>query len=167
MDYRVLGVLHAIILEWVPFPFSQGSSQPRDQIQVSCIAGRFFTSWATREAQEYWSGYPIPSPADLPDPGIELGSPALQVDSLPTEVWGKPAWYTQYLWNIWMDNKRSLNNYQSSFSSCGFWGHMPEGIVLSESELSQDGSKDLPRGLEGLPGEVGVGCGLLWGQAHW
>ena len=34
----------------------QGSSQPRDQTQVSCIAGRFFTSWATRETQEHWSG---------------------------------------------------------------------------------------------------------------
>ena len=34
----------------------QGSSQTRDQTQVSCIAGGFFTSWATREAQEYWSG---------------------------------------------------------------------------------------------------------------
>ena len=44
------------ILEWVAYPFSRGSSQPRDQTQVSCIAGRFFTSWATREAQEYWSG---------------------------------------------------------------------------------------------------------------
>ena len=39
---------------------------------------------------EYWSGYSFPSPADLPKPGIELGSPALQVDSLPTELWGKP-----------------------------------------------------------------------------
>ena len=39
-----------------------------------------------KEAQEYWSGWPIPSPADLPDPGIELGSPALQADSLPTEL---------------------------------------------------------------------------------
>ena len=38
------------------------------------------------EAQEYWSGYPIPSPEDLPGPGNELGSPALQVDSLPTEL---------------------------------------------------------------------------------
>ena len=38
------------ILEWVAFPFSWGSSQPRDQTQVSCIAGRLFTSWATREA---------------------------------------------------------------------------------------------------------------------
>ena len=36
--------------------FSGGSSQPRDQTQVSLIAGRFFTSWATWEAQEYWSG---------------------------------------------------------------------------------------------------------------
>ena len=34
----------------------QGSSQPRDQTQVSHIPGRFFTSWATQEAQEYWSG---------------------------------------------------------------------------------------------------------------
>ena len=67
----------------VAFPFSRGSSQPRDRTQVSFIAGRFFTSWATREAQEYWSGYPIPSSVDLPDPGIEPGSPALQVDSLP------------------------------------------------------------------------------------
>ena len=41
---------------------------------VSHIVGRFFTSWATREAQEYWSGQPIPSPVDLPDPGIEPGS---------------------------------------------------------------------------------------------
>ena len=40
----------------VAVPFSRGSSQPRNQIQVSHIAGRFFTSWATREAQEYWSG---------------------------------------------------------------------------------------------------------------
>ena len=37
-------------------PSSRGSSQPRDWTQVSHIAGGFFTSWATREAQEYWSG---------------------------------------------------------------------------------------------------------------
>ena len=35
--------------------------------------------------QEYWSGLPYPSPGDLPDPGIEPGSPALQADSLPSE----------------------------------------------------------------------------------
>ena len=44
MDYIVHGILQARILEWVTFPFSRGSSQPRDQTQVSYIAGRFFTS---------------------------------------------------------------------------------------------------------------------------
>ena len=56
MDYTVYGILQARILEWVAFTFSRGSSQPRDQTQVSHVAGRFFTSWARREAQEYWSG---------------------------------------------------------------------------------------------------------------
>ena len=37
-------------LEWVAYPFSSGSSWPRNRTEVSCIAGRFFTSWATREA---------------------------------------------------------------------------------------------------------------------
>ena len=36
--------------------------------------------------QEHWGGLPIPSPADLPDPGIEPGSPALQADSIPIEI---------------------------------------------------------------------------------
>ena len=40
--------------------------------------------------QEYWGGLPFPSPGDLPDPGIKPGSPALQTDSLPTELCGKP-----------------------------------------------------------------------------
>ena len=42
-------ILQARILEWVAFPFSRGSSQPRDRTQVSHIAGGFFTSWVTRE----------------------------------------------------------------------------------------------------------------------
>ena len=53
MDYTVHVILEARILEWVAFPFSRGSSQPRDRTQVSHIAGGFFTSWTTREAQEY------------------------------------------------------------------------------------------------------------------
>ena len=50
MDYRVHGILQAELLGWVAIPFSRGSFQPRDKTQVSCITGRFFTSWATREA---------------------------------------------------------------------------------------------------------------------
>ena len=40
--------------------------------------------------QECWSGLPFPSPGDLPDPGIEPGSPTLQADALPSEPPGKP-----------------------------------------------------------------------------
>ena len=59
LDYTVHGILQARILEWVAFPFSRGSSQPRDQTQVSCIAGGFFTSWVTRvlEATEFEYSY--------------------------------------------------------------------------------------------------------------
>ena len=55
----------------------------------------FATPWTVaREAplsmgfsrQEYWSGLPFPSPGDVPNPGIEPGSPALQADSLPSEL---------------------------------------------------------------------------------
>ena len=62
MDYTVHGILQARILEWVAISFSRESSQPRDWIQVSHIAGGFFISWATREAQEYWwVAYPFSS----------------------------------------------------------------------------------------------------------
>ena len=56
VDYTVHGIFQARILEWVAFPFSRGSSQHRDQTQVSHIVGKFLTSRATREAQESWSG---------------------------------------------------------------------------------------------------------------
>ena len=48
--YTVHGILQARILQWVAFPFSRESSQPRDRNLVSCIACGFFTGWATREA---------------------------------------------------------------------------------------------------------------------
>ena len=54
-DYTVHAILQARILEWVAVPFSRASSHPRDRTQVSHIAGGFFTSWATSEAQEYWN----------------------------------------------------------------------------------------------------------------
>ena len=59
----------------------------------------FATSWTVAyqapqsmgfSRQEFWSGLPFPSPRDLPNPGIEPGSPTLQVDALPSEPPGKP-----------------------------------------------------------------------------
>ena len=51
----VHGISQARTLEWVAISFSRGSTWPRDWTQVSCIAGRFFTSWATREAVGHFS----------------------------------------------------------------------------------------------------------------
>ena len=53
MDYKVHGILQASVLEWVAFPFSRGSSQPRDQTRVSCIAGGFFTNWVITRSQPW------------------------------------------------------------------------------------------------------------------
>ena len=46
--------------------------------------------------QEYWSGLPFPSPEDLPYPGVEPGSPALQADSLPFELQGRALFRGSY-----------------------------------------------------------------------
>ena len=50
VDYIVHGIFQTRILEWVSSPFSMGSAQPRNWTGVSCTAGGFFISWATREA---------------------------------------------------------------------------------------------------------------------
>ena len=54
----VLGILQARKLEWVAIPCSKGSSQPRDWTRVFCIAGRFFTIWAIREALSMYEEMP-------------------------------------------------------------------------------------------------------------
>ena len=88
-------LLALIVFMWTPTLFDpidytvHGIFQARmspERVHLQCRK----PSWATREAQEYWSGQPIPSPADLPNPGIEPGSPALLVDFSPTELPGKP-----------------------------------------------------------------------------
>ena len=62
MDYKlpgpsVHGILQARILEWVAIFFFRGSSEPKNQTQVSCIEGRFFTNWAMREAPSWPLGW--------------------------------------------------------------------------------------------------------------
>ena len=55
------------ILEWIAYPFSRVSSQPRDWTQVSYISGRFFTSWATREVRILgWVAFPFSSRSSWP-----------------------------------------------------------------------------------------------------
>ena len=89
MDYTVYGILQARILEWVVIPLSKGPSQPRDQIHVSRIASGFFSSWATREAQEgaeeklpalSWLSFGSQAPSFLQHPND-------YINQLYTHVW--------------------------------------------------------------------------------
>jgi len=50
--------------------------------------------------QEYWSGLPLPSPGDLPNPGIKPGSPTLQADALPSEPPGKLSLYMMFIHEV-------------------------------------------------------------------
>ena len=63
----VHGILQARILEWIVIPFSRGSSQSKDQTLVSCIAGRFFTVWAPREAMTEWIPYKLTPGVSVPN----------------------------------------------------------------------------------------------------
>jgi len=69
--------------------------------------------------QECWSGLPFPSPGDLPDPGIELGSPSLQADALPSEPPGKPLELEDRTIEITQSGKQKLDLQKSeSEQSC-------------------------------------------------
>ena len=88
------------------FFISSRASNYRELAKLQCAGGGLVakscpavaTPWTVAQEtllttefsrQEYWSRWPFPSPRDLPNPGIKLSSPALQVDSLPTEPLGK------------------------------------------------------------------------------
>ena len=109
--------------------------------------------------QEYWTGLPFPSPGDLPDPGIEPRSPALQADSLPTELQGKPLSLFYFIfWNLYLSHIYELlcsfslkkQNYMhfnaSSFffsfsyrhGTSYFLGFLPLALLLEAPEVQKE-----------------------------
>ena len=104
------------ILEWVAYPFSSGSSQPRNKTGVSCIAGRFFTNWAIREAhlltekhtilQRYYSecaaAKSLQSCPTLCDPidGSPPGSPVPGILQARTLVWVAMSFSNAWQWKV-------------------------------------------------------------------
>ena len=81
-----------------PCVFSSYQESEKVKVKLLSRVRLFATLWAVAyqappsmefSRQEYWSGLPFPSPGDLPDPGIEPRSPALQADALPSEPPGK------------------------------------------------------------------------------
>ena len=88
------------------FPFSQSTHLLKVNVKSLSRVWLFETPWTIAyqappsmgfSKQEYWSGLPLPSPGDLPHPGIEPRSPALQTDALPSEPPGKPKTFVKPL----------------------------------------------------------------------
>ena len=118
MDYAVKGILQARILEWVAFSFSRGSSQARDRTQVSCIAGGFFTSWATREAlnikhrSKYKMGFP--GGASDKEPACQCRRRKRHVPSPDGRIpWRRTRQPTPVFWPGDPHGQRSLTGLQS------------------------------------------------------
>ena len=87
-------ILQARILEWVAYPFSRGSSQPRNQTRVSLIVGRFFTSWAISIFPEVltWNIHQNESQKENRETS-EMCNQALL--SVP---WTREKWWQEYQW---------------------------------------------------------------------
>ena len=94
------------------------------------VTSRTITRQAPRSMQfcrqEYWSGLPFPSPGDLPNTVIELGSLALQVDSLPAELAGKPKYWI-HIAIVYIDNMVFPGGSDGKESACsaGDMGWIP------------------------------------------
>ena len=93
-------ILQARILEWVAIPFSRGSYWPRDRTCISCIAGRFFTIWATREALfttlvkwlMFKTSFTPKNPTDGGSPQLKMEGNAEDAGpSLPLTLWHSAA----------------------------------------------------------------------------
>ena len=119
--------------------------------------------------QEYWSGLPFPSPGDLPDPGIEPRSPALQEESLPSELPGKPIQYVSKFGKLssghrtgkgqfsFQSQKRAMpKNVQTTIQLRSF--HMLLKIMLKilQVSLQQYENQELPN----VQGEFQRGRGI-------
>ena len=88
-------------LQWFPTTLGEVKSLSRVQLFVTprTVAYQAFLSMGFSR-KEYWSGLPSPSLGDLPNPGIEPGSPTLQADALPSEPPGKPSSKSQCTYQV-------------------------------------------------------------------
>ena len=102
-DPSIHGILQAELLEWVAIPFPRWSSQPRAVTQVSCIAERFITFWATREALSIHCKW-------------QMMAKTLSWPSLPTWISSAPSCNTIYPTNE-ARNPREILGSSLSFSA--------------------------------------------------
>ena len=110
-DFTVHGILQARVLEWVAFSFSRGSSQPRDQTQVSCIAGGFFTNWAIRD--------------------IRYLKLLLKLIKKIYSKSGRCKRSDSWVWAAFQDEKPTIGTTLRSHQVQWVWGQVPTGLVIT------------------------------------
>ena len=148
----VHGIFQARVLEWVAVSFCRGSSQPRDWTQVSCIAGRHFTIWATREVPPSSQWIPIKvshigqvsvewyNPTEICAihtfhldlfQSLRLGHlavlPSYQVESIDTSA--RVCWKTPNYLAV-VNTRRPVSQFPNACTNychfgCGFWDKTP------------------------------------------
>ena len=146
--------LQARILEWVAFPFSRGSSQPRDWTQVSHMADRFFTIWATREAtysirarikcERPW----ITPPAAAAAKSLQSCPKAFVNDKVPS------IFFLLLMQFSSPPNAKFWKFYTLSHLYCGLWKWMLQEMVIVPAFMS---SAQYPKGHGGLGGKAQTG----------
>ena len=119
----VYGLIHSFLLEYSHLTMLQWFLLWCGLYVISRV-WLFVTPWTVAHQaplsmgfsrQEYWSGLPFSSPGDLPNPGIEPGSPACQADSLPSEPSGKSIYFITQCRGEVKDKEKTKWNFQSGY----------------------------------------------------
>ena len=132
IDYTVHGILQARILECVAFPFSRGIFPNQESNSGLPLCRQILQAPPSVgfSRQEYWIGLPFPSPGNLPNPGIEPGSPALQADAFTIWATREVHWATREAQrSIIIKNSQNLNYWIKGYAKLyGFWFALQSGF---------------------------------------
>ena len=147
----VHGILQARILEWVAISSSRGSSQPEDQTQVSCIAGKLFTIWATRQVPENenysfkrYSAHPSNCPPPRHSPSCVGWQVSLNVDC------GR--WYGLCGDMKWSERKRTVK------TSCVWFCQAPPSMGILQARRLEWVAISYSRGSSQPRDQTGISC---------
>ena len=161
----VHGILQARILEWVAIPFSRGSSQHRDWTWVSCIAGRFLTIWATKEAPRFmqkklpreWINKIISGTQFVLVTLEAVLRSNIRPRPRPTLNWECVGSVLSWECTVW--KMRAVSVFTSSLALSLLWPSLPQGSWVwdkcSTVFLPRSSSKGSPQILKG------IGCGSV------
>ena len=152
MNDTFLGILQARILEWAAFHFSRGSSQPRDQTQVSLITGGFFTSWAKGKPKGKKLG--IFPPKSLKALGWPIGKRRniLAINDKKVKIQrSKPMWWWCLPGSVWPYAKEDRQMHEACKKLRWWTGKHPSVQFSSVAQSCPTLCNPMNRSTPGLP----------------